>query len=182
MSEPPARVASAVSEDEKCRVPSAIIHSTLEIEGESIGSIMRRKSIAVALVGALVLAACADASTDQTVADATGDTSVATTGSDGTESAGGLEAIAELEDDIDELSNAISESEPGQDLSSAWDTLKTELAAAIASFRDEGAVAREEIDSALDAFQQELDELDVDESVSSAWDELRSHVEQLTAS
>ena len=143
---------------------------------------MRIRTMAVALAVALALGACADASTDGTVDDTTGDTSVATTGSDGTEPAGGLEAIAELEDDIDALSDAISESEPGQDLSSAWDTLKTELTATVASFRDEGAMTREEIQSDLDAFQQELDELEVDETVRAAWDELRSHIEQLMPS
>ncbi len=75
---------------------------------------MRIRTMAVALAAALALGACADASTDGTVDDTTGDTSVATTGSDGTEPAGGLEAIAELEDDIDALSDAISESEPGR--------------------------------------------------------------------
>jgi len=157
-----------------------------QLETERHRTIMRIRSIAVALAAVLVLAGCADASTDETVPGATGDTSVATTGSDETEPAetepaGGLEAIAELEDDIDQLSEAISESEPGQDLTSAWDTLKTELAPTIASFRDEGAATREEIESDLDAFQQELDQLEVDESVRSAWDDLRSQVEQLMA-
>ena len=84
-------------------------------------------------------------------------------------------------DEIDNLSDAISSSESAQELSSAWDALKVELAAIVATLRAEGTVAREDVDSALDAFQQELDALDIEESVTAAWDDLRSHLEQLTS-
>jgi hypothetical protein len=87
--------------------------------------------------------------------------------------------VGQFEDEIDNLSDAIASSESGQELSSAWDTLKVELAATVATLRAEGAVAREDVEAALDAFEQELDAIDVDESVSTAWDELRSHLEQL---
>ena len=89
------------------------------------------------------------------------------------------EALGQFEEEIDNLSDAIASSESGQELSSAWDALKVELAATVATLRAEGAVAREDVEAALDDFEQELDAIDVDESVSAAWDELRSHLEQL---
>ena len=87
--------------------------------------------------------------------------------------------IGQFEDEIDRLSDAISSSESAQELSSAWDTLKVELAATVATLRAEGAVARDDVETALDAFQEELDSLDIGENVSSAWDDVRSHLEQL---
>ena len=87
--------------------------------------------------------------------------------------------MGQFEDEIDNLSDAIASSESGQELSSAWDTLKVELAATVATLRAEGAVAREDVESALDTFEQELDAMNVDENVSAAWDELRSHLDQL---
>ena len=64
-------------------------------------------------------------------------------------------------------------------MSSAWDALKVEMAATVATLRAEGDVARDDVEAAVDTFQQELDALDVEENVSAAWDELRAHVEQL---
>jgi hypothetical protein len=137
---------------------------------------MRSRALAFLLAVAFVLSACADASTDESVpADTSPDTAVATTVPAG----GQEEALGQFEDEIDSLSDAIASSDSGQELSSAWDTLKVELAATVATLRAEGAVAREDVEAALDAFEQELDAIDVDENVSAAWDELRSHLEQL---
>ena len=137
---------------------------------------MRSRPTAILLAAAVVFGACADASTDESVpADTSPDTTAATT-----VPAGGQEdALGQFEDDIDSLSEAISSSESAQELSSAWDTLKVELAATVATLRAEGAVARDDVEAALDTFEQELDAMDVDENVSAAWDELRSHLEQL---
>ena len=137
---------------------------------------MRSRAIVLVLAMTIVVGACADASTDESVpADTSPDTAAATTVPAG----GQDEAVGQFEDEIDNLSEAIASSESGQELSSAWDTLKVELAATVATLRAEGAVARDDVEAALDTFEQELDAIDVDENVSAAWDELRSHVEQL---
>jgi hypothetical protein len=137
---------------------------------------MRRRAMAFGMAATMVLGACADASPDESVpADTSPDTAAVTTVPAGAEE----ESLGQFEDEIDNLSDAIASSESGQELSSAWDALKVELAATVATLRAEGAVAREDVESALDAFEQELDAIDVDENVSAAWDELRSHLEQL---
>ena len=139
---------------------------------------MRRRAMVFVLATALVLGACGDASTDESVpSDTSPDTESATTVPAGADE----EALGQVEGEIDNLSDAISSSESAQELSSAWDALKVELAAIVATLRAEGTVAREDVDSALDAFQQELDALDIEESVTAAWDDLRSHLEQLTS-
>jgi ABC-type glycerol-3-phosphate transport system substrate-binding protein len=118
---------------------------------------MRRRSMIVALAGALALGACSG-TTDATLPeDLTESTLVDTTD---------MEAIAEFQAEI-------------EDLSAAWGTLNAELAASVASIQEDGAIAREEIESGLDTFEQRLDELDVEENVRTAWEELRSKVEQL---
>jgi len=139
---------------------------------------MKGRWMAYVLATIVALSACADGSTDESVpvastSDTAGTTTVAAAGQD--------EALGNLEGEIDSLGEAITSSEAGQELSSAWNTLTVELAAAIATLRSQGDVARDEIQSALDAFEQKLDDLDVEENVRAAWDELRSHVEQLTS-
>ena len=137
---------------------------------------MRSRMMAFVLATMFVFAACADGSTDESVpSDTSPDTAAVTTVPGGSEE----EALGQFEDEIDNLSEAISSSESAQELSSAWDTLKVELAATVATLRSEGAVARDDVEAAVDTFQQELDSLDVEEKVSAAWDELRSHLEQL---
>ena len=137
---------------------------------------MRSRAMAFVLATMLVVGACADASPDESVpAETSSDTAAATTVPADAQD----EAVGQFEDEIDNLSDAIASSESGEELSSAWDTLKVELAATVATLRAEGAVAREDVESTLDAFEQELDAIDVDENVSAAWDELRSHLEQL---
>ncbi|HWL50705.1 MAG TPA: hypothetical protein VNT92_12575, partial [Acidimicrobiia bacterium] len=120
---------------------------------------MRTRSIAVVMAGAIALGACADTTTGSTLPEGqAGDPTVASEPS-GTGPA--MEAITEFQAEIDELSDAISESEAAEDLSAAWETLNTELAAAMAAIQEDGAVAREEIESGLETFEQRLDELDV---------------------
>jgi hypothetical protein len=140
---------------------------------------MTKRSIALVMAGAIAVGACADTTTGSTLpADQAGDTSVDTATS-GTGPATDLEAITEFQAEIDELSDAISESEAADDLSAAWQTMSAELAASIEAIREDGAVAREEIESGLETFEQRLDELDVEENVRTAWEALRSHLEQL---
>lgn len=139
---------------------------------------MKSRAMAFVLAMIVALSACADGSTDESVpgsvtSDTTGTTTVAADSQN--------EALGNLEGEIDSLGEAITSSEAGQELSSAWNTLKVELAAAIATLRSQGDVAREEIQTALDTFEQKLDDLDVEENVTAAWDQLRSHVEELTS-
>ena len=134
------------------------------------------------LATTIVVGACADASTDESVpADTSPDTAAATTAPAGAQE----ESLGQFENEIDNLSDAIASSESAQELSSAWDALKVELAATVATLRAEGDVARDDVEAALDTFEQELDALDVEENVSAAWDELRSHrraVDELASS
>ena len=137
---------------------------------------MSSRAMVFVLATTLVVGSCADASPDESVpGDSSSDTAAATTISAGAED----EALGQVEDEIDNLSDAISSSESAQELRSAWDTLKVELAATVSTLRAQGSVAREDVESALDAFEQELEAIDVDENVNAAWDELRSHLEQL---
>jgi gas vesicle protein len=136
--------------------------------------------ISLLIVGsALTLAACADSDgglegTVTTPASGpeatTGDTSANGTA---------LEMVTELQAEIDNLGDAISESETAEELNAAWTTLSTQVAASIAGIREDGTIAREEIESAVEEFQEQLDELDVEENVRTAWEELRSRLEQM---
>jgi hypothetical protein len=137
---------------------------------------MRKRAMAFVLATTMVVGACADASTDDSVPDDTSPDSAAATTAPAD---GQKEALGQFEDEIDGLSEAISSSESAQALSSAWDALKVELTATVATLRAGGDAARDDVQAALDTFEQELDSIDVEENVSAAWDELRSHVEQL---
>ncbi|HEY5890052.1 MAG TPA: hypothetical protein VIW94_05075 [Acidimicrobiia bacterium] len=138
---------------------------------------MRNRTMAFLLATAVVFGACADAGTDESVP---GDSNPPTSAESSTPTDSEDEVVGQLEDQIETLSNAISSSETGQELSSAWNTLKIELAATVATLRTQGEVARDELESALDAFEEELDAIEVGEDVSAAWEELRTRLEQLT--
>lgn len=147
---------------------------------------MRRKLYLLTISSALVLAACSETGgTDLTTGTATMPTSggTETTSAGGTEGTSGdttaTDEMAEFQAEIQELSDAISESEAADDLRTAWNTLSAELAAGIASIREDGAIAREEIESGLEEFEQRLDDLDVEEDVRTAWESLRTRVEDL---
>ncbi|HEU4915824.1 MAG TPA: hypothetical protein VFV13_04600 [Acidimicrobiia bacterium] len=139
-----------------------------------------RKRLWLLIAGsALVLAACSggEGSTDGTETMPTSGTTAPASGG----TADQTDAMAEFQAELDQLSDAISESEAAEELSSAWDTLNAELAASIATMREDGTIAREEIESELEDFEQRLDDLDVEENVRTAWESLRSHLEQLMA-
>jgi hypothetical protein len=142
-----------------------------------------RTKISLLIVGsALVLSACAD-SADDGLAEGTApmptsgptETSTGGTSADNTPP----EVVTELQADLEDLQEAISESDAAQDLNAAWMTLSAELTASIAAIREDGTIAREEIESGLEDFEQRLDDLDVEEDVRTAWESLRSNVEQL---
>jgi uncharacterized membrane protein YccC len=142
-----------------------------------------RTRISLLIVGsALVLSACADSAGD---GQADGTASMSTAGptetSVGDTSAGNTapEVVTELQADLEDLQEAIAESEAAQDLNAAWMTLSAEVTASMAAIREDGTIAREEIESGLEDFEQRLDELDVEEDVRTAWESLRSQVEQL---
>ena len=109
-----------------------------------------------------------------TVTD-TGLTDTTTAGtSDGTDATSdALAAVAAFQEDIQALSDAISESDSAEELRSAWDTLNAELDC-LRGISSRGWVnRREEIEASLDTFEQELDEIEVNEDVRTAWEELR---------
>lgn len=139
---------------------------------------MRRRAIALALAGLAGLAACADSTTTSLDEALTGTTLAGDAGAEAPGS-GDLDTIAEFQAEVDELSDAIAQSEAADDLSTAWQALNAELAASIQSIQEDGAIAREEIETGLEDFEQRLDELDVEEDVRIAWETLRAHLEQL---
>jgi len=139
---------------------------------------MRRRATSIALAGLLALAACSDTTGSTTSEALTGTTLTGTSGGTGA-SSDALAAVAAFQEDIQTLSDAISESDSGEELRSAWDTLNAELTASVESIREDGAIARDEIEASLDAFEQELDEIEVSDDVRTAWDELRTNLEQL---
>jgi hypothetical protein len=130
------------------------------------------------LAGAATLGACAQETTDTTSSAGTTPATRTTTGGAATASESS-ETIAELQAEIDQLASAIAESEAGEDLAGAWEALGTELAAAVVSVQDDGAIAREEVEDELEQFESTLDELEVEENLRTAWEALRSHLEQL---
>jgi phage-related minor tail protein len=139
---------------------------------------MRKGATSIALAGLLALVACSDTTGGTTSEALTGTTLAGTT--EGTDaSSDALGAVAAFQEDIQALSDAISESDSAEELRSAWDTLNAELTASVESIREDGSIAREEIETSLDAFEQQLDEIEVNEDVRTAWDELRTNLEQL---
>jgi hypothetical protein len=141
---------------------------------------MRRRLLLLTLGSALVLAACSDTggAGDATATLPTSGTTALDTENDSGQTGTG-EALAEFQTEVDQLSDAIAESEAAQDLSTAWTTLSAELAAGIATMQEDGTVAREEIESGIEEFEQRLDELNVEENVRTAWESLRTQIEQL---
>ena len=139
---------------------------------------MRKRATSIALAGLLALAACSDTTGSTTSEALTGTTLTGTSGGTGA-SSDALAAVAAFQEDIQTLSDAISESDSGEELRSAWDTLNAELTASVESIREDGAIARDEIEASLDAFEQELDEIEVSDDVRTAWYELRTNLEQL---
>ena len=139
---------------------------------------MRLRATSIALAGLLAVAACSD-TTGDTIPEATTDTTLAGTSGGTDASSGDLGAVAEFQDDIQALSDAISESESAEELRSAWDALNAELTASVESIREGGAIAREEIEASLDEFEEQLDAIEVNEDVRTAWDQLRTNLEQL---
>ena len=145
-----------------------------------------RKRLWLLIAGsALVLAACSDTGGDS-LADGTetmptsgtsGTTAPATGGS--ADESAASETMAEVQAELDQLSDAISESEAAEELTSAWNTLSTELAASIATMREDGTISREEVESGLENSERRLDELDVEEEVRPAGESLRPHLEQV---
>ena len=109
---------------------------------------MRKRATSIALAGLLALAACSG-TTGATTSEALTDTTLAGT-SGGTEaSSDALAAVAAFQEDIQALSDAISESESAEELRSAWDTLNAELTESVESVREDGSIAREEIEASL---------------------------------
>ena len=144
---------------------------------------MRMKLLSSALAAALALAACSDTAGTDLTEDATLPTSGAgpdvTTGtSPQTDDA---DTLAGLQAELEQMSEAISESEASQELETAWDMLSAELAAAVAEMREDGTIAEEEIESGLEDFDQRLDELEVEENVRAAWESLRAQFEQMVS-
>ena len=90
-----------------------------------------------------------------------------------------LAAVAAFQEDIQALSDAISESESGGGaevgLGHAEHRAHCLRRVDFARTGDR----REEIEASLDAFEQQLDEIEVNEDVRTAWDELRTNLEQL---
>ena len=92
---------------------------------------MRKGATSIALAGLLALAACSDTTGDNTTSEATTGTTLAGT-TEGTDaSSDALGAVAAFQEDIQALSDAISESDSAEELRSAWDTLNTELTASV---------------------------------------------------
>jgi len=135
---------------------------------------MRKRTTSIALAGLLALAACSG-----TTGDTLTDTTLAGTSEGTGTSSDALAAVAAFQEDIQALSDAISESESAEELRDAWDTLNAELTASVESVREDGAIAREEIEESLDTFEQQLDDIEVNEDVRTAWEDLRTNLEQL---
>ena len=91
---------------------------------------MRKGATSIALAGLLALAACSGTTGGTTSEALTGTTLAGTAG--GTDaSSDALAAVAAFQEDIQALSDAISESDSPEELRSAWDTLNAELTASV---------------------------------------------------
>jgi hypothetical protein len=130
------------------------------------------------VVGVLALAACSgDGLGDVTseledVTDATVSDSVEQTA---------MDLAADVEEQMDTLSEEIQSSDAAEGVQSAWSDVQTEFTSAIASMQSDGTLAAEGLQEALDDFQAEIEAAgdDLAPELRAAWDSLRSNIQEL---
>lgn len=95
---------------------------------------------------------------------------------------GALDLAADVEEQMDTLTDEIQSSDAADDLRNAWNDIQTAVTGAIASMQADGAVPTEEIEEAVNEFQAVLDEAgdDIAPELETAWESLRSSIRDLT--
>lgn len=136
---------------------------------------MRKSKVLAALfAGILVLSACGD-TTVEDVED--GVTSLG-------EAADNLppevtETVDEVQADVTNLATEVQNSAAAAELEESWNSLQTEVVAALAAIGDDGMVDGTEVTDAIDDFQADLDALgdEVEPTLAEAWDTFRQRLE-----
>lgn len=133
---------------------------------------------ALLLTVVLVLAACSGDGFDEAANDLEDVTDA--TVSDDVEQ-GAVDLAADVEEQMDTLSEEIQSSDAAEGLQDAWADIQTAVTAAIASMQADGTVATEGIEEALNDFQSEVDAAgeEISPELRTAWESLRTSIQEL---
>lgn len=128
------------------------------------------RKLLLALIGAVVLAACNSA------ADIVDDPVTTLPTQDDV-----VEVVSEVQADIERLGEEVANSEAADELQEAWTELNSELTSMMESIRTNQAFDTDAVENRLAEFGQEVEAAgeEVGDELQSAWFDLRSKVEQL---
>jgi hypothetical protein len=128
------------------------------------------RTLLLALIGAVVLAACSGA------ADIVDDPVTTLPTQDDV-----VEVVSEVQADIERLGEEVANSEAADELQEAWTDLNSELTNMMESIRTNQAFDTDAVENRLAEFGQEVEAAgeEVGDELQSAWSDLRSKVEQL---
>lgn len=137
-----------------------------------------KRLFALLVAGMLVLAACSGDGLDDATSDLEDATDV--TVADDVEQ-GAMELAADVEEQMDTLSEEIQSSDAAGGLQDAWADIQTAVTAAIASMQADGTVATDGIEEAVDDFQAELEAAgeEIAPELRSAWESFRTSLQDL---
>lgn len=92
-----------------------------------------------------------------------------------------VELAAEIQGDMESLSQQIQSSGTDQEIRDAWNAVQAELTAALASMQTDGAITADGLEEELNDFESVLQaaQANVQPELESTWVSLRSKVERL---
>ncbi|HET9261320.1 MAG TPA: hypothetical protein VFP42_14460 [Acidimicrobiia bacterium] len=137
-----------------------------------------KRLIALLFAGLLVFVGCSGNGLEDVASDLE-DATDATVSDEVEQNA--LELAADVEEQMDTLTEEIQSSGAAEELQSAWSEVQTEMTAAIASMQADGTMTVEGIEEALDDFQTEIEAAgdEIAPELRSAWDSLRTSIQEL---
>lgn len=133
--------------------------------------------LAALLAGMLVLSACTTAVDGDAVDDV-----VTTLGETAEEVGDDVSAtVADVQAEVSELATEVQNSAAAGELEESWNTLQTEVLAAVAAIGDDGMIDGSQVQDAIDDFQSDLDALgnEVEPTLAEAWDTFRQRLESI---
>lgn len=139
----------------------------------------KARILAVLLAAMLALPACSDTTSVDDVVTTLDD--VVTTLGDTAEEVGDDVAatVIEVQAEVTDLATEVQNSAAAAELEQSWNTLQTQVLAALSTIGDDGMVDGSEVQDALDEFQNDVDALgdEVEPTLTEAWDTLRQRLE-----
>lgn len=137
-----------------------------------------KRLTSILFAGVLVLAACSGGDLDD-VASELEDVTDATVSDEVEQDA--MDLAADVEEQMDTLSEEIQSSDAAAGLQDAWADVQTAVTAAIASMQADGTVATDGIEEALNDFQSEVDAAgdEIAPELRSAWESLKTSIQEL---